>query len=280
MADCEVCGQPITGTAYVCADEAATLGRQLHAAADLVPELDTALTRQTRFTDPGPRPRNSAPAQPIRLGLVADPATDHVLGPASGLPFSESVSIATGSVDNVVSTWCRVVTGQRGIEHPSERGAAMRWLAGQLEWTRHQQFAAQAFDELGYACRLIVRAVDRPARRVDAGLCLAELDDGGTCQQRLTAGPAAAYVHCPACRTTHSAVNRRQVILAGARQLRANAAEVAAWLTILGMPTPEATIRKWGQRRRLLADPYGRYHFGSAVDLRLALGSRLARSAA
>jgi hypothetical protein len=149
----------------------------------------------------------------------------------------------------------------------------MRWLAGQLKWIRYQPFAAEAWDELGYACGRIEPAVDRPPpRRLDAGPCLAPTA-AGPCRQRLSASPRAAYVHCPACRTTHSATERSATILAAAMDIRLTAEECAHLLSLHGWPTPAGTVRSWASRRRLSLA--GRIRFGEVYKLRVAMRERI-----
>lgn len=280
MADCVLCSRPVPDVAYTCATCADTLGRQLHAAADLLPELDTTLARQTRFGEPGPRPRNSAPAESVRLGLTADPDSDRAPGPASGLPYSEAASIDRGTVVNTVSTWTRVVFEQRGGQYPDNPAEAMRWLAGQLGWLRYQPFAGEAFDELDYAARLVVRAVDRPVPRVDAGLCLSPGEDGEPCQQRLSARPGAVAIVCPSGHR-HDMAERRRLWLEAAEDLLATATELARWLSEHNDPLPVGTIWSWASRHRLAGrgtDRAGRplYRLGDARQLLSELRQRRA----
>lgn len=298
MADCAVCRQPIHDTAYVDAECAGRLVGWLRDAADLAPELDAVLAKQARYVDPGPRPRNSAPAESVRLGLIADPATDRAFGPATGLPYAESASIDIGTIRNTVGTWLRVVVEQRYGSGPSPAGPiclecdhascerlhdwrrnmpppvalgdAMRWLAGKVGWLRYQPFVGEAFDELAYVARLVVFTVDRPVPRVDAGLCLAPVGDAGDrCGQRLSSPPGAVVIVCPACRTPHSARQRREVLLRQARTIRGSAGEVAQWLTILGITTTAAMVRGLAHRGRVAADAYGRYALGEVERCRL-----------
>lgn len=217
--------------AYACATCAHHLGRQLRDAAELVPELTTALARQTRWAEPGPRPRNSAPAESIRLGLLADPGDDHSGGPAGGLPFSESASIDIGTVQNTVSTWVRVVFEERGQFFVGGLGMALRWLAEQLEWLRHQPYAGEGFDELDDAARLVVRAVDRPANRarIVVGPC-PEPDAGGPCRGEVVAivptrQDVGAVMRCQRCGVEWST---DQWARAGRRILKLKAEEAAA----------------------------------------------------
>lgn len=325
MSDCAVCRRPIHDTAYVCSFDADRLARQLREAADLVPELDTALARLARFSEPGPRPRNSAPAESIRLGLLADPTTDHGQGPAAGLPYAEAASIDRGTVTGTVGTWVRVVREERRLpwerppsdpalgplcvlarrvwpspgcghvscqavrDQPPPRGlaAAMRWLADEVEWLRHQPFAPEAFEDLGHAAGLVWRAVDRPTARVDVGPCLAPDGDGQPCQRRLTARPAAVVVVCPDCRAVHSVQARRDALLRSARNIRGTATECAHWLTILGIDTTASMVRGLAHRGRIIPDGFDRYALGDVERCRLEqiereqrTGKRQARAAA
>lgn len=270
MADCLTCERPQPDTAYVCATCASRLCERMRIAANLVPELETAVAKLARFGEPGPRSRGRAPAAPIRPdGGQLRHYADQDIGHLSGLPYDWAASDARDAVTNTVETWCRVVRDERGGQYPGELGAAMRWLAGQLEWLRHQKYAGDAVDELGDAARLVARAVDRPAERVDAGVCLAVLDSGEKCQRRLSAPPGAAKVRCPGCGATHDAQARRRLLLGQARDVRGSAAEVARWLSVLDIPTTESMVRGLGHRGRVLPDGAGRYRLGDVEQRRL-----------
>lgn len=266
MADCEICTAPTAGTAYACSDCATTVAERFDRAAQLWPDLTAVIAGQTRYSDPGPRARGHAPAAPIRPDGQARHYGDQQAGWPGGLIVRLAASQTRDDVRNTITTWARLVQDERGHQAPAETPALMRWLVGQLEWLRHQRYAAEALDELSHAAGLVERAVDRPAPRVDAGLCLTETE-AGACQQRLSAAPGAAYVHCPTCRATHTAQDRRDVILAAARDIRGTAEECAQWLTILGVPVLANTIRKWRSRRRLFADSVGRYRLGDVEVL-------------
>lgn len=274
MPDCAAprCDRPIPDVAYVCPGSAVDLAAVLHDAAELWPELETTIAGQARMAEPGPRPRGRTPPQPIRPGL-GDPADDQADGMPSGLPVQLYAAEVRDAVRNTVTTWARLIAEERGTILPVGRTpTVLAWLAGQLGWARYQRWAGECWDELGYACSRIAPAVDRPRPRVDAGECLAPTE-AGPCRQRLSAAPSAAYVHCPVCRTTQSAVDRREVLLAGARTLRGTAEEVAVWLTILGVWTTSAMVRGLGHRGRVLADAAGRYSVAEVEALRrVALG--------
>lgn len=273
VADCLACARPQPDTAYVCAACSAKLGQALHTAAALVPELETAVARLARFGEPGPRSRGRAPAAPIRPdGGTMRHYADQADGWPSGLPVNLAAAQVREDVANTVSGWCRVVLEQRGPQPGDMVGLApaMRWLAGHLEWIRHQRFADECFDELGDAARQVEHAVDRPAERVDAGVCLAVLPESGEkCQRRLSAPAGAAKVRCPGCGATHDAQARRRLLLGQARDVRGSAAEVARWLSVLDIPTTESMVRGLGHRGRVLPDGAGRYRLGDVEQCRL-----------
>jgi hypothetical protein len=280
MADCAVCGRPQPDTGWVDAACERDLAAQLKDAAELWPELQVTVARLARMSEPGPRARGRAPAQPIRpdSGRMRHYA-DQDIGTVTGLPFSWLAAEVAEAVRNTVVTWCRVVLEERhGIRAgpgslPEDTPDLMRWLAGQLKWLRYQPFAGEAWDELVYACGRIEPAVDRPPpRRLDAGPCLAPTA-AGPCRQRLSASPRAAYVHCPACQAAHSATGRSATILAAAMDIRLTAEECAHLLSLHGWPTPAGTVRSWASRRRLTVA--GRIRFGEVYKLRVAMRERI-----
>lgn len=271
MADCQLCARPQTADqAYICGTCAGKVTTRLEQAADLWPELLTTCASQARMAEPGPHRRGRAPAEPVRPGIGGQ---DQANGWPHGLPPNLAAVETRDAVRNTVTTWVRLAAEERGtIEPIGTTPTLLRWLAGQCEWLRHQRYAAVALDELGYAAGRVEPAVDRPKPRVDAGEC-GSPTDVGSCRQRLSATPAAAYVHCPACRATWSAIERSTLILEAATDVLGTAAEISAWLTIHGEPVPEATIRSWAHRRRLLrhgTDPDGgapRYRLGDVRRL-------------
>lgn len=282
MSDCTTCGRPQRAdTAVVCTRCADQLACRLHAAAGLWPDLLTTCAGQARMGEPGPRARGLAPAQPIRPGR-GDPAADQQPGWPTGLPVPLAAAEVRDAVRNTVTTWVRHIATERGAACPvGTTPTLLRWLASQTEWLRHQPYADEALDELGYAAGRVEPAVDRPRPRVDAGLCLAIQEDGSECQQRLSAPPGAREIHCPSCGGHWDAGDRRELILAEARKLMATQEEIAAWLSILVEHTKAATVRRWVARGQLIGAG-GWYPFDRAVVLRTELWMRrgLCRSTA
>lgn len=257
MGDCDACARPVPDVAYIChpcayQDDKQPIGLalRLRAAADLWPDLLDTVAGQARMAEPGPHRRRRAPASPIRPG--GDPADDHQHGWPVGLPAQLAAAEVRDAVRNTATTWARLVAEQRGTILPvGATPTVLRWLADQLGWARYQKWAGELWDELGYAAGRVEPAVDRPKPRVDAGEC-GSPTAAGPCRQRLSATPGAAYVHCPNCRATWSATDRSTLILAAAADVLGTAAEISAWLTIHGEPVPEATIRSWAHRGRVL----------------------------
>jgi hypothetical protein len=287
MADCAVCGKPVPDVAYVGAECERDLAGRLSDTADLWPELLTTAAGQARMADPGPRARGLAPPEPIRPDIGG---ADQQPGPPTGLPFRWHAAEVADAVLDTATEWAATIVGERGAEWPvkARRGTErlgrvrqldapvlLRWLAGQLGWCRYQRWAAECWDELGYACSRITPAVDRPLPRLDAGVCMAELEDGTHCPQRLSAPPGARLIHCPGCGGHWDPTDRSTAILAAAAGILLSADECAALLSLHGRPTPASTVRSWVSRRQLLAHAPGRYRFGDAHQLRVAMRERI-----
>lgn len=286
MADCQACSRPVPDVAFVCPACATTLAGRLRDTAALWPELLTTAAGLARMADPGPRARGLAPPEPIRPDIGG---ADQQPGPPTGLPFRWHAAEVADAVRNTVATWARLVLAERGglWTIGTDTPTALRWLAGQLGWCRYQRWAAECWDELGYACSRIAPAVDRPLPRLDAGVCMAELEDGTHCPQRLSAPPGARLIHCPGCGGHWDPADRSTAILAAAQHVLGTAAELSAWLTIHGHPTQAATVRRWAIRRQLQQGGVDRsgnptYPFGRAMQLRTQLWGRrgTSRSAA
>lgn len=226
MTDCLLCERPILDTAYVdvvCANQTA---RALETAAELYPELAIAIARLARFGEPT---RFSAAEQP--------------------LPFNQSASIDYSSVVNTVTTWARHIVDVRGILAPSPGPLLLRWLAEQTGWLRYRQEGGEALDELGYAARLVVRAVDAPAVHWFAGRCLFE-----GCQSELYARTGAETIRCRECGFDHVADDRRRWLLQEAQDVLGTATEIARFVSSMrGDMVTAAMVRGYAHRGRFVA---------------------------
>lgn len=241
---CDRCGRPVIDQSYVCVDDRNRLVDQLATVVKVAGEA-----------------RYTIAASPLLFGLA--------------------VGDATWAGANTLTTWARHCAESRGIDlprvrirslacrHPTCRAVRRHhavgptcarklpaehpmavvatWLAGQLDWLRHRPEAAEAWDELDHATRLIVRYVDNRPDRWYAGPC----GENG-CEQELEPVAGAKVIHCPACGAEHDAQARREWLLDQAEDQLAGAAWIAATLTRLGRPVTAGTVRKWGDRGRLL----------------------------
>lgn len=294
MADCVRCERPmIADQGYGCATCGGHLVADLERAAGLLPELDVTITRQA--VTGGGRGR---PSGEMRLAFDLD------------------ASQAADTIANTITTWTRLVSEERGIpiqspapEHvrtfagpicrerayfghcghgvcrdatppPREPGDplvdAVQFLVGQVEWIRHQRFADEALDELGYACWLIRSTVDRRPDRVYLGQCWATTGDGGECPEDVYAAPGASYTACRMCGSTWDVRERRAWLLRAARDTLATATQLAyalSWFT--GRRLAPATVRSWALRGRILAKGHDRagdptYRVGDGEELMMA----------
>lgn len=282
MADCAMCGRQQADTAVVCALCAGRAAQELHQLAELAPELDVTIARLGRTGNGGGGDRDPLP---VNLGASAD----------------------AWAVVNTVTTWIRDIARSRGIRgllFPRSSGPvcrtnagvpacahlsclaicrsgqpvdvlaeAVRWLARQMDEVRHWPGAVQILDELGDACVVAVRIVDRQTPRWYAGPCGSVTSDGLTlCSRDLYARAGASTVTCPACGARHEARARREWLLAAAEDTLAWAELAAQALAALDLPCTRSQIAGWAHRGRLAAhapDPAGRvlYRVGDVIAL-------------
>lgn len=132
------------------------------------------------------------------------------------LPVDLTAGTRYAVAENVITTWARHVD-EEGVALPHEerivgptcsiecghvscrtirRGPAQlslpeitRWLASQVGWLRMRPEAAEAFDELGDACAVLRRLVDRPVERELVGVC--------DCGKVLYAVAGREVIQCP-----------------------------------------------------------------------------------
>lgn len=199
---CATCGRPVAD-AHVCTGCATRTAARLRTAADLWPELDTTIARLDRMGDPTPRAGRPAPASPIRPD--GDPASDQVTGWPSGLPVNLAASETADVVRNTVTAWAKAVADEVGADLPGDMPELMRWLAGRIEWVRHQPWAPEAIDELAGMPGLLAKAVDRPATRTrfPVGPCPEQDDDGQWCPGEVVAIVPASTERASVMRCSH-----------------------------------------------------------------------------
>jgi hypothetical protein len=271
---CALCARPVVDMAYVCDRCAAKTVAELERVALVAGEAMTTIAKQARMGSGGRR-------------------TDTEVA----LPYNPAAAADHDAAVNTLTTWARHVHEQSGRalpitrtsvcahtscararrratdgplcevaepEHPT--AVVALWLVRQLGWIRHRQEAEQALDEIGDACRVLVRVVDRPADHWYAGRC--------DCGEDLYPVAEAKTVRCRGCASVHDLDERKVWLLDQAEDVLAGAAWCAATLERLGVKVTASTIRTWAERSQLAShgfDAAGRplYRLGTVRGLAL-----------
>jgi hypothetical protein len=260
---CATCTEPDPTGGYVCASCVRSVADLLVTVADLGPALHATIARQRgRGLGGGARSRDrplpvdlaAAEKDAVASGVLTTWAR-HVLEarPGSGVWLREVVG-PTCSSGGCTHRTCAAIRANGGLdrEHPAALSALV--LAGELEWLRRRSEAAEALDDLGVACRELVRLVDIPPESVYAGPCWADVQIGADlvqCQAELYARLGADVVRCPACRADHAVAERREWLLGQVYDVLATAATIAGAMTSLVRPVTVDMIDGWERRTRL-----------------------------
>lgn len=263
----DTCERPAPGGQPVCGACRADLERALRAVPDLTRELDVNLSRQVS-----------------RMGRGGNGVAP--------LPFDARASEAGYVLRSALVGWVRDLTQDaparqgpscRACAHPSclliagpsdDMGSMARWLLAGFERLLSHPAVDEAYGEIVDAVRGAERATDRPAERQFAGRC--------ACGVALYAKPGAAVVQCRDCDAgAVDVAEQRAAMLAQIEDQLATSTQAAHILTRLAAPLRASTVRKWGERSRLVAhgrDPHGHplYRIGEVLELLVA---KLAREA-
>jgi hypothetical protein len=242
----DACGRPTPDQAYVCQGHADGLERALGDVGALWEELDTVLTKQARYA-----------AAEFRRGEQA-------------LPFNPIASELGWVLRNTLSTWCRLISEERGRVLPDTDtpAAVAGWLLAHVVWLRHHRAGHEAVEEITSAVRAIRRAVDRPPERIYAGPCK---DCGGD----MYAKPDAVSVDCRPCGLSYDVAEMLEWMRGQVYGRLVTAKEGVVLLSRFGLPVQQKTIDKWVERKRLTphsGDDDGRrlYLFDDLVALAAA----------
>lgn len=250
MNDC-TCGRPLSGGA-ICSGCSKALEIAIGNISSYWCDLDTVKARQTRYGVAGGR-FGAEKALPVDLRF---------------LDVSGDGTILQDAAKNTVATWTRTVLDGRpaihGPTHPAclhitcnqarrshtpadNVAACCRYLLGQVDWIRNQDWAPDMLDELDDLENQLRRVVDRPADREFMGPC-------DECREDLYARPGASSMDCRWCGRSHDLTERRAWLWEQALDMLATAAECARAISgHNGTPLNDATIRKWVERKRLTA---------------------------
>lgn len=212
----------------------------------LATDLDTAITRDTRFTtNPGGR-RTRGNDEPLPLNLNASDARQDL-----------TITLARAAA---------YTADARCEPHPVYTLYALaEYLEHQLDWIATQDAGRDCFDAINGAIHKAHRVIDRPADRAYAGPC-----DVHACDGELYAWDGSTQAKCTVCRTTVTLDDRRNDLLDQAHDLLLGATDIARLLRGLGEPVDARHIRVWASRGRLInrgavADP--RYRVGDVLVL-------------
>lgn len=222
----EWCDRPV-GDGYTCQACADKLSRALGDVPALWEELDTVLTKQARYA-----------AAEFRRGELA-------------MPFNPIASEVGWVLRNTLSTWCRLISEERGRVLPDADtpGAVAGWLLHHTTWLRHQRAGHEAVEEITSAVRAVRKAVDRPAERIYAGPCQ---DCGGDMYGK----PDAASVECRPCGLVYDVAEMLTWMRAQVYGRLVTAKEGAMLLSRFGLETAQGTIDKWHFRKRLTSSSH------------------------
>lgn len=269
---CDLCGDPVRDTAYVCPRCTNDTARYLADVVKVAAEVETTVARLARYSDRHGRaqPDDDPDGRP-NGGLRVTP-----------LPFDPGARQRGDRASNDIVTWARHVAEERGlpatlpgpafgplcgsqgvcrhescsviyrrsVPHPVARAAT--YLLGNLEWLRYRREAEEALTQLAAAGATLVRIVDAPPPLWYAGPCWADIE-AGKCVEELYARTDDGTVKCPACKERHDVRERRVWLLGEADDVLAHASLIAAALTVLDRRVTSSMVRNLAHRGRIQA---------------------------
>jgi hypothetical protein len=225
--------------AYLCSAEATKLRTELERVALVAGEAMTTISKQARIGGGG---RRTDPEVPLPVNLTA--AADHDAAVNTLTTWARHVHEESGRpLPEVRTAPCLHPTcaerryGPPCAGEPPEHPIAVlaTWLGGQLDWLRHRPEAEEAFDEIGDACRVLVRVVDRAADRIIVGQC--------GCGEYLYAVRGREHVTCAGCNTQYNVEAARDLLRESLDQRLCTAAEIALLAAYLGLAGQRDAIR-------------------------------------
>lgn len=300
---CTRCGRPAPD-GDLCHAEALNLAEELRTAAGHADDAGTVIGRQARYGT-GTRGGRDQPL-PVDLTAAADYAAARNTITTWIRHISENSGPTIPTHQHAAGPVCQHECGHvscRALQRPTPPiplADATRWLADQVGWLRTRPEAEQAFDELGYACQVLTRLVDRPEppqlRLV--GMC--------DCGRILYAPHSRDVVQCRAsnCGASWNVTESQDILRAALDNRHVTAAEAAHLAGFLDTDRTGRQIRKlvnkWAERDQItahevlvkhhhrdtceddcakLSDTIATYRFGDVAD-RIANTPRRTASAA
>lgn len=257
-----LCGNPVADSAYLCIRCSKKLWKALTEVPDVLNDLETTRTRQSRIGSSNVGVTSRSASKPLPWDQKAREAY-FVL--RSVLVFRARIVLrAAGprlhgpACQDCVHLSC---AARRNGDGPADNlHAVARWLRdSHLEWFRHHQDAPDFLDELSDALRNARRVIDRAPDTWYAGTCghSEPAVEGGSvvCSQELYGKDGEHEVRCPTCTTVYVAAERRAWLLTKAEDQLATTSVLSGAVSRLGHPVTPLMIDGYVRRGRLM--PHG-----------------------
>lgn len=254
---CVRCGRPMADQAYADSACAYRAGDQLHAIADMVPA-----------------------ARDVAHGFARRGPTGNG-GSEARLPLNLGATQRLDSVQNTLTTWARHVVETRGVAlkgvGPDPIVHAAHYLAGNVEWVRHNPAAEEFLADVEACARVVAGIARGPASQRYLGPCGAptwcdvtgigkepgsELVEGAPCDGDVYCREGAQHGACRTCGAEVS-TRERQAWLDG--EVRARAFRASEIEDAFGIKAN--LIRQWATPARGLVDVHGQDREGRALYL-------------
>jgi hypothetical protein len=227
MSDCK-CGRPTRDSAYTCDPCLDGLGEALSNLTWLNEELETTISKQR--------------------GL---PTEGSAAGAEKSLPFNLAAAQVRDDLRNTLVGWVRICA-EEGVRSSDPRDELpedtlpeiARWLLWRVDGLAFHEAGYEACDEIAFAVRQAIKAIDRPAERQYVGPC--------ACGRDLYRKPGAKMVRCRFCDAEYEAEVLTSELRARTIGMLVTAREGATLLSRLNLSTGQGTIDKWHERKRIL----------------------------
>lgn len=233
---CPITGEEIGPDRYASPAAAGKLRAEAASLPDLARDLDLAVTRQVRMTQPaGGSPRDQR--------LPYNPAAAEIAYLLRTTVLSVVDTIAHDQHDPTPDTWETIAT----------------YLAAVADRLTLTARGAEQIGELLYATAEARRVIDRPRPRRYAGPCPG-------CGLDLTAPPHAVETVCPACDTAvdiGEQIEQMHGLLLGMVLPRDHAVHAAQ--TITGVTITRQDLHNWTRRGKLATAPHPRHQVAYRV---------------
>lgn len=234
---CPIDARPLVNNAVICATCEGNLARALGDLDALLDDLETALTRQAR-------------KRPARGSVAAD-------GPP--LPYDERASEAARDLRTLLKDWVSLVAeglADEGrfvkLQMPATAKSLSSWLLHHTGWIARHDTAPDAYSEIVGAVNNIRRTIDIAPDMRYVGPCGGDVE-GVECVETLYATEGADTVRCRTCFTVWDIADRLNHATTQSTTVAQTAVTISRALTLGGLPLETSRIRKWAQRKHLVA---------------------------